>query len=850
MIFIKLRTLLFSLIISLCTCFDMYSQNDQNSSGLFFSSHEVILDKRTSLSLTPDHPFNFKKKFSIQFDARFRRGDGYYGSICRIIGNGNTNIDLISNLASETANFSLVVTDTITYSYKLQEIPNSDFGKWIKVKMEFDLKNSTVSVSFNGVLKKKRVSGVSNLNNFDIVFGACSNPKFLNSDVSPMTLNNVVITDNNNNIYRHWKLTRHATNEVYDEIKGEKALVKNGTWLIDKHIKWEKEQSVKIQHLVGAAKNEVDGLIYFIGRDNMLIYSISDNSFDTITYSLGCPFKNYYNYYVYNRKTNKIISYDFKENKLNEFDIQTRTWGQSKFDYKEPDLAHHNKVISPIDGRLITFGGYGHYTYKGIIKTFSPTDTVWKTKDVSNEIFPRYLSAAGISNNEWLIFGGYGSKSGRQEVSPEFYYDLYSYNIKTNNVKKVLQYKAPEIPFVPCEALIKRPGVNSFYTLLYNPNNFKTYLRLAEFNLSEPKYVIYSDSIPYDFSDIESWCTFFLDQKSSTLIAITLHNDDAAIFSLAYPALMSDDVIQSTKVFKTWIVWLFIFLIIIVLVALSVLFLRKKKQVLKSVINNYVSLFDNQSFVSIDIPKRKSKSSIYFLGGFQVFDKEGEDISVAFTPTLKQLFIIILLNTVRNGRGISSNKLNELLWFDKSDNSARNNRNVSISKLRTILDKVGDIDIDQESSYWRVKTTGVYSDYIELTSMSEKFRQQNSSLTDDEVLHFVQVAFRGELLPDFQIDWLDEFKADFSNLVLDTLSKFTTQSDVRKNLPLLNHIAECILKFDTTNEEAIVLKCTTLYRLGKKGLAKTAYDSFVREYHNLLGAKYPVTFNDMIDMKS
>lgn len=840
---------MFSVIIFLCTCFDMYCQNDQTRSGLYFSSHEAIQDRRTSLHLTPKDPFKFDKNFSIEFDARFRRGDGYYGLICRVIGNETTNIDLISNLGSSKANFWLVVKDNILFSYRLEEIPKSNFGEWIHVKINFDLKKSSVSVSFNGVRKTQKVSGISNLRTFDVVFGGCSNPKFLNTDVSPMTLSDIVVLNNENKVYRNWKLTKHAVNEVYDEVKNDRAEVKNGIWLIDRHIKWEKIRALKVPNLVGIAKNERDGLVYLIGRSMMLVYSASNNSIDTIRYNYGRPFNNYYNYFIYNQQNKRIISYDFSVKKLNEFDFQTRRWQQSVSDYKEPDFAHHNKIISPIDGKLITFGGYGHYIYKGKFNTFNYSDTVWKSKDVSTEVYPRYLSASGVDeNNHWLIFGGYGSKSGRQEVSSEFYYDLYSVDLKTLSVKRINEYSIPETPFVPCEALVKKRNSNSFYTLLYNTSNFNTYLRLAEFDINKPEYKLFSDSIPYNFTDITSWCTFFLYEKSSTFVAITVHKDNAAIYTLAYPALSSDEVIQPVRVLKSRIVWLLIFLIFVAGAAYYTLFFKKKKYVLKTAINRSMSLFDNQPFISLDIPKRKSKSSIYFLGGFQVFDKEGNDITSSFTPTLKQLFIIILLNTVKTGRGISTNKLDEILWFDKSDNSARNNRNVSISKLRGLLEKVGDtVDIYQESSYWRVKMEGIYSDYMELASMCEKFKHSDSGLTEIEILRFVQVAYQGELLPDFQIDWLDEFKADFSNLVLDTLGEFATQPEVKKNLHLLNHIAECILKFDTINEDAIVLKCTTLSQLGKKGLAKTAYDSFVREYNNLLGINYPVPFNEIIE---
>lgn len=826
-----------------------YSQEKDISSGLYFSSHEVTQDKRTSLHLTPDEPFNFHKNFHIAFDAMFRNDDGYYGLICRVLGNEEINIDLLSNTASYNANFWLVYKDQVLFSFTLKEIPESDFGKWLSINIDFDLKQNKITASFNGVEKTQEVEGLSSLRNFDVNFGASNNPKFQITDVAPMALRNVVIKDENENINYNWKLAKHGFDFTIDEIKGNVATVKNGKWLIDRHVKWAEKGTYNLPELAGLAKNETDGLVYIICKNKLYTYSVKDNSLDTINYAKGCPFNNYYNYFTYNPSTKKIISYDYSENYLNEFDFVSKEWTQSSFNYKEPDYAHHNTVVSPIDGNLYTFGGYGHYSYKGKIIHFKNDRTGWNTKEVSGSIFPRYLSATGLDeNNNWLIFGGYGSKSGRQEVSPEFYYDAYSYNFKTGKLNKIQEYETPEVPFVPCEALIKNPSSNSFYTLIYNTNNFTSTLKLAEFSLDNPEYRVYSDVIPYSFSDIESWCALMLNKETSQFVATTIHNDDVAIYTLSYPALEESDVIQEKKTPKS--VWIFIAIGLVILGSYIIILLRKKsKTIQRSDANNNSNTDFSQTIVDLNTDKTHSKSSIYFLGGFQVFDKEGNDISSVFTPTLKQLFILLLLQTVKNGRGISTTKLNETLWPDKSENSARNNRNVSISKLRTILTNVGSIDIDQESSYWGIKMSGVYSDYVELNMLCERFKEQNTSLTESEIQHFVQVAYRGELLPEFQIEWLDEFKAAFSNTILDTLFEFSNLTETQKNLQQLNDIAECILKYDPINEEAISMKCSTLYMLGKKGLAKSVYDHFKKEYETLLGTEFSISFIDIIKNK-
>jgi two-component SAPR family response regulator len=60
------------------------------------------------------------------------------------------------------------------------------------------------------------------------------------------------------------------------------------------------------------------------------------------------------------------------------------------------------------------------------------------------------------------------------------------------------------------------------------------------------------------------------------------------------------------------------------------------------------------------------------------------------------------------------------------------------------------------------------------------------------------------------------------------------------------HLADCILVYDPLNEEAFAMKCSVLYHLGKKGVAKNLYDSFCREYKQSLGINYSVSFNNLI----
>lgn len=846
----KIKAVLLIIILSLIRVQYAYTQTVPLS-GLYFSSHEVIKDKRTTLELTPEEPFALQDGFQLEFDARFRPGDGYYGYVFRIIGNENVNIDLVSNLGPTSDNFSLILKDNILASYSWDDIPNGEFEAWMNIKLELDIKNSEISISLNGNKKAIKADGISDLTAFDFVFGAFRNSAFLTTDVAPMTLKDIEIYVDNRNLFRNWKLANHSNNKVYDEIVQAKAIVYNPIWEINKHLEWRKDKSLQIENLIGVAKDEAKGRVFLVDNKAVYIYDIASSVIDTLYFSSGQPFHCAGNQLIYNKFTDELWSYDFNKSDFSIFDFEALSWSLSEPVCEEPDLWHHNKFISPVDTNLVAFGGYGHYNYKNSLRQFDRDSGEWEKFDFKNQIEPRYMSALGLAKNQnILIFGGYGSKTGRQELSPEFYYDLYYMDGRDFSLKKLWTLDTVMSPFVPCESLLVDAQTKSFYTLIYNTSNFETSLRLVNFKIDEPEIMFFADSIPYKFLDTKSWSTLFLNEGTSELIALTVYDSEVNLYSLAYPALLPEHVYQQHLLGKSQFalsnLWTILTLSILILALASLYFFKKsKKSHLSHKLTNQIS---SPGILPVSKIQREIPSSIYFLGGLQVYNKKGYDITSNFTPTLKQLFLLIYLSSLKNGKGISSVKLKDTLWFDKTDSSARNNQNVNISKLRNLLEKVGDIKLDNNTTYWKITLDkGVYCDYTEALELIEKSKA-SQFLEQEDIFRFIQIISSGELCPNAQSDWMDEFKADFANKVIDTLTLLSKNlpDNIQNKYNLLCDISECILKYDNLNEEAIATKCSILYQSGKKGVAKHSYDLFCREYKNLLGVEYPLTFNEVL----
>lgn len=227
------------------------------------------------------------------------------------------------------------------------------------------------------------------------------------------------------------------------------------------------------------------------------------------------------------------------------------------------------------------------------------------------------------------------------------------------------------------------------------------------------------------------------------------------------------------------------------------------------------------------------------MGGFRVFDSKGEDITPLFTPTLKQLLILLVLYTGKNPMGIPNNKLLSLLWNDKEEEAAKNNRNVYMSRLRNLLSQIGDVTIQTHNGFRNICFgNGTMCDYLEAIRL---FSDNNGENLD----RLLELLFNGMMLPNVELDYVDSFKSNFSNHTLDLLSGLIQQPELPNSLKL--KIADTLFQHDYINEDALCVKCGILHAQGRTGVAQAVYTSFCKEYKSIIGSDYPHTLTDVIN---
>ena len=195
-------------------------------------------------------------------------------------------------------------------------------------------------------------------------------------------------------------------------------------------------------------------------------------------------------------------------------------------------------------------------------------------------------------------------------------------------------------------------------------------------------------------------------------------------------------------------------------------------------------------------------------------------------------------------------KLDIILCEYKYEKSARNNRNVSIRKLRVLLEKVGDIQVVFENNFWKIIFGNeVFCDYV----AAIQFIQDTSfdDFTKEATLYrLLELLVFGPLLPNTQADWIDNFKSDYSDITLDLLHSLLQKKEFEDKEDIQLLIADTIFLHDIFNEEALRVKCSILYKKDKRSIAKSTYDNFCKQYKSLLGTDYKISFSTIVTSKT
>ena len=833
--------------------------------GLSLKSHSVPGIERTTLYLDDNQPFSIKNDFIISFQMYVRANEHDFGTILHLHTNTNQFIRF-SFVAGEERHFPALVLNEgiININSPIER------EKWLDVSLHLRLKDNVIEIDYDN----KKISAMAPLQGVKSVTALFGQMKEYLSDVAPIDLRNVTITQDGKQI-REWKLWKHNDTVCYDEIEGAVARAIHPVWLIDNHIEWKLVHQAKIPGKLDVAFNAREALFYLVRSQSIDVLDENGTLQKEIAIRGGYPAVEFPNHLLYDTLSNKLVSYYPKKGITSRFSFDTERWSNEIRNTEEASNYNHARTFNPADSSFYFFGGYGFYQYRNDLYRMKYSTNQIEQVEYERPLYPRYSAAMAIVGDELYIFGGRGNKYGKQELSSHYYWGLCAINLKNKQSRIVWQKNQPqEEGTIMASTMYFEPSDSSFYAVSTNKGGVLWKISMKDSVYSEVSKPIYNEST-YQDSDFSLYTSPSHGKLFLVLDKIlSNHTHELAIYSINMPLVNEVDIRQSTageSINNRWYLYAIGILLLLVLAGFVLYRFKyngknKKAPATKKGTEKTVaatSKVQSQSDVpeSKTIPKKewmqesetiftetvnyydRSRASISLLGCFNVRDTDGNDITSNFTPRLKHLLILLILYTEKNAQGILASKTTEILWPEKEETAARNNRNVNLRKLRVLLESIGDMEVMIENNFLRIKWgTGVFCDYHTLITCTKQFEQEKS----EELLNrILEILLYGPLLPNTILDWLDDFKDDYSSYSIDLLKNLLDIEISRNHQDMIIRLADIMFLHDPLNEEALAAKCSVLVTQGKKGIARNLYDRFCKEYHDSMGETYKVPFADL-----
>lgn len=818
---------------------ELYAQNNY---GLIYQTKTS--SGLTSFDATDGESMIIGESLSLDFKFSIYSHRSRFGYLAKLIFNNKTTLNVVVNNTKPGKQSLTVVSEGSLITDEPILCNENEAFEWNDVSININPQDSSIRVNINGSLTECKLP-IAEQSDVRIIFGASNLEGFVVGDVPSIIIRDLELKCGK--IHKLWRLQNHTDNVTLDEIKSARLVVQNPIWESDLHSSWILEREITRSSRIFPVYNGTNK-IHVVGSGGVWDYNLELGRGVWRKFNTPISLGNSSNQFVFDEKSQRIRYFD--STSPGEFhsvlNNKTLEWEPVINRLSEASYQQSNLFISPINNELLQLFGYGFFRYKSTM--FSTSMQGVTTSVEIDGIAPRYLASTAVVDDWCYVYGGIGNESGRQELGSYNLHDLHRIELNSGKAEKIWSIDKNIAEEVACQNMVIMPDNPDYgVSLFYDPSILATGLNLKAINLKEPEIVdLLHDPIPYNFVDIESHAQLIYVKSLSKLFAITVEKRGSEeykmrIYSIAYPVI---DV-KRAEDSSSGAGMIVIIAIIIFISGGFVYYLKRKRRRVQRhampYVANHVDMGVDAPDRDINIVPRVRRTGVYLLDGFTIIDSEQIDITGEFAPLMKQLLSLIILYTQKNGKGVSNTVLKDVLWFDKSDSSARNNRSVTISKIRQSLQKVGGYQILFNNSYWRIEyTEGDFCDYAYACQTIDGI---DGIEMGSRVDRLSEVAQMGDLLPNQMFDFFDGFKAEYASSVIDAMNRLLKSCD-DQNYKIT--LANLILRFDKVDESATREKCLALIALGKNGLAKTTFDNFTREYATLFGEPFEDSFEEFV----
>ncbi len=811
----------------------------QNDRGLLFRSYESPIATRSSLHLSPSTPLAFENQTEVSFDLSFWRATEL-GYILRFSSADATDrIDLIYKPGEGD-----VIGGVFKLTINGQEqgaqliIPANQIvrNNWLKTTVSLNKSDQNLTLTIGKESASFQSSLLKSITALNPVFGrspyslpsSVATPRFAIKDLS-------LRVDNKS---YSWSLEKETGSVLASEEGDYRIEAQYPEWIIDGHQRWQQQYTQPAQPIPGIAFDKTRDEVHIVEEKLITVYNLTTRTKVEFTPQNSFPKDQGTQAAVYSTQHQELYGYDLGPEHGYRFNTTTESW-EGLEDQKAPPIYiwQHAPLENALNGNPMIFAGYGFFEARNKLLEFNPETQKWVEIPLKGDIpEPRFMLGAteGYNKGEYYIYGGYGNESGEQESGFDNLSDLYLLNLNDSTLKKLWRRAPGETPYLPSSSMVLHREDSAIYAIGHDYLDGGKALELLKISINRPEVDVISleEKLPFEIRNIGDYNLFlFYAAQTKELVSVLRINTDpnnaeVKIHTISFPPV----TYTASEVESAGIPWQLILPGVTLFIGLLILGLRKRRTPL-------VPVSDTRSAPAPPATNAPTVHAISLMGEFKIIDAEGNNLTAKLSPKLKELFLLILLHTLTDKQGISTQQLTEVLWPDASPSSAKNNRGVNLQKLRQALNPLTGVEISFRENRWAVIFQNVTD--CDLYHARVAIRQNDLDTV-------ITIANTGMLLPTTSYEWLDAFKVDIHFKLIQFLMSGAEAAKAEKDWAQVVDVSRAVLNIDPVHDEALHQLLLSLTALKKVGNAKSAYEQFTERYRTLYNEPYPVEFDDIL----
>ena len=753
--------------------------------ALRFNSYKVLDVERTSLALDEGRPFPLKKEFRLVFTMTPYE-EPVFGSIVALTFNNAASLCL-AVLRDDEGKPALYTI----YNNRTNHV-RGDIQRGVPIEVTITIRGDKAEIKAGKYCKEESLE-TPGANEASVVFGrATAN----SSEVLPMDISDIAVWSDNRKI-RHWPMQRHtADGHTLDEISRGKAKATNPIWTSDFHYHWREIFSMRTDRDMNFSFDPATARLYLIWDDRIEAVN-ADGRRLSKRIEAGGPALKFPGSFPFDGVSRSAVStaFELPHSSLLPVEENAPAWSAQTASADIPHIYNNGYAYNPADSAWYFFGGYAGYKFKNTL--YRLHDDNIELIPFSGDISPRMTPALCVVGSNLYIFGGTGNRSGHQELSTTHFCDLYRLDLKTRKLELVWDIPNTEgnIGTLMAPTMYYFEKEQAFYA-------FSTRVpgRLWRISAVRPEVTPVSAPVNPAKRYKETCTQLYLDPEERcfylAMDCITNENShEFKLYRIDLPLLPENASLQEISPFSPIVIWICGISIFICIAVGGFILIRHRKE--KKIAASVASL---PASLPIDQAGFNDGIFINLQGDFRVVDSEGNDISESFTKRLRDLLSLLIIYAAGEGQGIETDRIDEMIWGDKDRSSARNNRYVSISKLKQLIAKCGGSEIIRAGSVLTLQLgNGVGCDYLIASEIiSNAMMTGYDKVSDSNLSMLVNILERGQLLPGLSEEWAQQPIADYTQRAISVLTDLRDREYSRGNQIMAARIARLIQNLCST----------------------------------------------------